>query len=110
MAEADRQLLPYMFTADIAFKKMPSFKALEDGPDILRELALKGDIFTVTSTESDNSSLSCVPFNRMQVRMEVSSFHLPYLMVSPDLNCVLWAHVSGRQGNDLVQMDDSVKI
>lgn len=79
MAAADRQLLPYMFTADIAFKKMPSFKALEDRPDILRELALKGGIFTVMSIESDISSLSCVPFNHMQVWMEVL-FFLAYLI------------------------------
>lgn len=83
MAEADRQLLPYMFTADIAFKK-PSFKVLEDSPDILRELALKGDIFTVTSIKSDSSSLSSVPFNYMQVRLEGFFLDSPYPMFSPD--------------------------
>lgn len=57
MAEADRQLLPCMFTATFAFKEMPFFKAPEDGRDISREHSLKGGFFIVMSIESDNSSL-----------------------------------------------------
>lgn len=56
MAKADRQPPPCMFTANIAFKETPSFKAPEDGPDISREHSLKGGVFIVMSIESDNNS------------------------------------------------------
>lgn len=63
---------PCMFTAHIAFKETPSFKAPEDGLDISREHSLKGGIFIERSIESD-SAHSLAP---TLVRMEV--FHLPY--------------------------------
>ena len=54
MAKADRQPLPCMFTANIAFKETLSIKAPEHGPDISREHSLKDGVFIVMSIESDN--------------------------------------------------------
>lgn len=56
MAKTDRQPQPCMFSANIAFKETPSFKAPEDGPDISKEHSLKGGVFIVMSIESDNKN------------------------------------------------------
>ena len=55
MAEADRQPLPCMFTANIAFKRRCPSQAPEDGPDISRERSMKGGVFIVMSIENDNN-------------------------------------------------------
>lgn len=87
MAKADRQPAPCMFTANIAFKETPSFKAPEDGPDISREHSLKGGVFIVKSIESDNNSshLLASPFCPTLVQMEVFVFDLQYFSSTPDV-------------------------
>lgn len=69
-----------MFTANIAFKETPSFRAPEDGPDILREHSLKGGVFIVMSIESDNNSSHLLgsPYYLTLMQMEVLVFDLPY--------------------------------
>lgn len=67
-----------MFTANIAFKETPSFKAPEDGPDISREHSLKGGVFIVKSIESDNNSshLLASPFHPTLAQIEEFVFDL----------------------------------
>lgn len=76
-----------MFTANIAFKETPSFKAPEDGPDISREHSLKGGVFIEMPIESDNntSHLLASLYYPPLVQMEVFVFDLPYLTATPNL-------------------------
>lgn len=85
MAEADRQPPPCMFTANIAFKETPSFRAPEDGPDISREHSLKGAVFIVMPIESDNNSLHlpASPYYTTFEEMEVVFFDPPYFLFQP---------------------------
>ncbi|KAG7519120.1 hypothetical protein JOB18_001677 [Solea senegalensis] len=77
--KADRQPLPRLFTANIAFKEMLSVKAPEHGPDIAKDPSLKDGVFIVTPTESDNSwHLPAFPEHLTLAHTEVFVFDLLY--------------------------------